>query len=239
MSCSVSGLSCGEDNLVTKAYRALQEVYPKLGAVSVHLTKRVPMGAGLGGGSANAAAMLLGLKKLFALPISISRLAKLSAKLGADIPFFIHNYNQAIGLGIGDVLKPRLSRVKIWFVLMASDKGLSTPEVYRNLPKPLPRAVLTKVSRAVTMTCDFLQRRDLARLSQVMHNDLELSAIRLRPSLQTDMNQMHQLGAQVVRMSGSGPTLFAIFAQSQAARSFAKRLREIQPRKKIIVCHTY
>lgn len=239
LQCSNPKLSRGEDNLICRAYRALQKEYPKLGGVCIHLKKEIPIGAGLGGGSGNAAATLLALKSLFRLPISMSRLAKIGAKLGADVPFFIHNINQAIGLGIGDRIHPKPAKRRSWFVLAISDKGLSTPTVYKGLPRPIPAPFLTKVSRAVTMLCDFLEVGDFLRLSQVMENDLEASAFRLRPSLRVLIERLNRLGAPAVRMSGSGPTVFAVFRHSQTAQKFAQKLRKVQPTKKIIVCHTY
>lgn len=239
LTCSNPKLSLGEDNLITKAYRALQAEYPQLGGVSAHLEKVIPIGAGLGGGSGNAAALLLGLKRLYGLPISLKRLTRIGAKLGADVPFFIHNINQAIGLGIGDRLKPKPLKRRLWFVLAVSDQGLSTPAVYKSLSYPPKGPSLTKVSRAVTMLCDFLEGRNSQQLSQALENDLEAAAFLLRPSLRVLIERLKKLGAPAVRMSGSGPTVFAIFYNSRTAQNFAQKLRKVQLAKKVLVCHSF
>jgi 4-diphosphocytidyl-2-C-methyl-D-erythritol kinase len=239
MKCSNPALSTGETNLVTKAYRLLQQEIPGLGGVSVSLTKKVPMGGGLGGGSSNAAFFLLGMKKLYRLKISQKRLIGLGAKLGADIPFFMLNMNQAIGLGIGDRLKNRPGKTRHTFILAASGHGLSTRRVYQNLSGKTPSAALTKVSREITMLCAFLEKRNYGRCVEFLKNDLETPAFQLRPSLHAVLEQFQKRGVRLVRMTGSGPTVFAILPHPRDARRIKKALQKDLPKHEILICHSY
>ncbi len=239
LTCSDPRLSTGEDNLITRAWRLLEKRFPRIGGMRVHLTKKIPVGAGLGGGSSNAAAFLRAANRLCRLGLSPKELAVLGRQLGADVPFFIFNINQGIGTERGDKIRPRPVRAKWWFLLLISSRGLSTPKVYQALPRPLPAVFLTKLSRSVTMTCDFLEAKDLLGLSRQLDNDLEKAAFRLRPSLRKQIAQLNNMGIPAVRMSGSGPTLFAVFPQAAPAQKVMRHLRRVLPSKKIILCHSF
>ncbi len=237
--CSNPRLPLGEDNLITKAYRLLQKKYPNLGGVSVYLKKNIPLGAGLGGGSSNAATFLLGMKTLYRLRISKKELLRLGAQLGADVPFFIHQMKQGIGIGRGDRLKNSPTRAKHIFLLAASDEELSTKDVYENLKGKLARASLTKVSREITMLCAFLEKKKYDRIDSLLQNDLEKSAFELRPSLQKVLDRFRQRGIQVVRMTGSGPTVFGVLSHLQEAKRKQKELQQDFPHHKMLVCCSF
>ncbi len=232
-------LSSGEDNLIAKAYRLLEKEVPGLGGVSVRLTKRIPLGAGLGGGSGNAAAFLTGMKKLYSLPISQARLMKLGARLGADVAFFVSGWKQALGEGVGDRLKPMKAGARHWFILIVSAKGLSTPKVYRNLPRKLPAVTLTKIERTVKLLTSFLEQKRYHQAGRILENDLELPAFFLRPSLKQIVTKINRRGLSAVKMTGSGPTVFAIAPDFKQASRFAKILRRDFPAQKVIVCSSY
>lgn len=238
LTCSDRSLDTGENNLITRAYRLLKKYFPKLKGVRVHLTKRIPVGGGLGGGSSNAAAFLLGIKRLYGLKISPNQLIQIGKQLGADIPFFLWEVNQALGLGRGDWVKPGPSKRRWWFLLILDNKGISTKSVYQNLPRKLPAASLTKITRAVRILCTFLNRGDIVQAGKLLQNDLEPSAYHLRPSIQKKVNRFRSLGIQAARMSGSGPTVFAILSSRRKAESLVRKLQRHKPSEKMIVCHT-
>jgi 4-diphosphocytidyl-2-C-methyl-D-erythritol kinase len=238
LTCSNRSLDTGKNNLITRAYRLLKKHFPKLGGVRVHLTKRIPVGGGLGGGSSNAAAFLLGMKRLYGLKISRNQLIQIGKQLGADIPFFLWEVNQALGLGRGDLIKPGPSKRLWWFLLLLDNKGLSTKSVYQKLPRKLPAASLTKIIRAVRILCAFLDRGDIAQAGKLLENDLEPSAYHLRPSIQKKVSRFHSLGIQAARMSGSGPTVFAILSSRRKAENLVRKLQKHKPSEKMIVCHT-
>ncbi len=239
LKCSDPKLPVDETNLIAKAYRMLQGRVKNLGGVEVFLKKQVPIGAGLGGGSGNAAAFLTGMKKLYGLKISTLGLLKLGGRLGADVPFFIHNINEGIGIGKGDRIIPVKTRAKHWFVLVASSRGLSTKEVYKNtIPPPKPLS-LTKVSRAITMLSAFLEKREYDQVGTFLENDLEHSAFRLRPSLQNVIRRIKKQGASLTRMTGSGPTVFSILPDFRSAKRLVKKLRRLLPSKQVLLCHSF
>ena len=232
-------LPVDERNLVTRAYQALRARFPKLGGVSVRLIKRIPVGSGLGGGSSNAAAFLLGMKRLYRLRMTRKEWLALAEKLGADVPFFLLGVNQAIAKGIGERLYPRPSKRKHAFILLLSKQGLSTKKVYEALSKRLPAVSLTKVSRAATMLSDFLDRKDYGQAARLLHNDLESAAFRLKPAIAKKIARLAHCGVSTARMSGSGPTVFGILSQEQAAELAQKAGSPGLGREKIVICRTF
>ena len=201
-------------------------------------SQRIPIGAGLGGGSSNAATFLLGMKKLYRLKISRRELLALGKKLGADVPFFLYNVNQAIGSGRGDRIRPRPSKARQWFILVLSSKGLATKKVYGSLAFVRPADSLTKINRAATLLCTFLEGKNFDSIPRLLANDLEPPAFRLRPSLRSLVTHFEKRGVLAARMTGSGPTVFAIFSQLREAKRLALPLQRAFPAQKIIICHT-
>ncbi len=239
LKCPGVRLSTGEDNLITCAYRLLQEKFPRLGGVRVRLVKKIPLGGGLGGGSSNAACFLLAMKKLYRLKLSAGTLERLGRRLGADVPFFLRNVNQAVGTGRGDRIRVRLSGRRHYFVLVLDKQGLSTKKVYQNMPRRLPSRSLTKAGHAVRILCTFLDRGDIKQAAACLHNDLETAAFRLRPSIQKTIENLAKGQCRTARMSGSGPTVFAILGTRKEAAGLAARLRHLQSSKRVVVCHSF
>lgn len=239
LKCSNPNLACDETNLITKAYRLLKQFVPDLPGVSVKLIKKIPLAAGLGGGSGNAATFLLGMNKLYQLKLSRKKLVQVGKKLGADVAFFLYEVNQALGLELGDKIKPWPVKKGLNFILVISDKGLSTKMVYQNLPKKLPSVSLTKEMSTVRILRKLLDRKDFKQTSQFLINDLESVAISLRPSIQKTIRRLKQVGLNYVRMSGSGPTVFAILSDRKQAGDFCRRLRRIGPGLRVISCQTF
>lgn len=245
LKCSDLRLACGEENLITRTYRELQKEVPGLGGVGVFLHKKIPMGGGLGGGSGNAAAFLLGMKRLYRLKISTQRLVRIGARLGADVAFFVLNTSQAIGRGVGDILQPVPCRRKQYFVLALSSQGLATRTVYEALQtakggRPLfeKHANLTSVSSAIKMLCRLIDKGQLGQAAAFLRNDLESAAVRMRPEIGRVIRKMQAAGASAVAMSGSGPTVFAVENSLKNARRLAARMRKIDRSRKYVLCHT-
>lgn len=232
-------LTAGEENIITKAYRLLQREFPGLGGVQVHLTKNIPLAAGLGGGSGNAATFLLGMKKLYKLRISQSKLLKVGGQLGADVPFFLSNINQALGLGYGDKIVPLQSRRKYWFVLAVSGGELSTRRVYQSLPKSLPRLNLTKEKRTVKLIRDLLNRGSTEKLTNALENDLEKAALLLKPSLSAVIAKFQNLNVPKSMVSGSGPTVFAILKNKREADRVIREFKISRESKYAVLTHTW
>ena len=233
------GLETGEGNLIAKAYRLLQKEFPGLGGVSVRLTKRIPMGAGLGGGSSNAAYFLLGMKNLFRLRISPKKLSILGKKLGADVPFFLLEARQALAWGIGEKLQNAPQKPCLWFLLLVTDQGLNTKKVYQTLAwSGRPRS-LTKEKRIARILRSFLERKKIREASAFAQNDLGAPAFRLMPAIPKALSALQDLGAPLALMSGSGATVFAVFSSRKEVLDLSKRLKEVPFPFRKVICHSY
>ena len=225
------GLETGEGSLITKAYRSLQKKFPELGGVSVRLEKKIPLGAGLGGGSSNAAHFLLGMKKLFRLRISRKELFKIGKTLGADVPFFLMDTSNAVAWGIGDKMRSLL--------LLVTDKGLKTKKVYQNLRVRKKPVSLTKEKRVAIILSSFFGTKRIREAAGLAENDLESSAFVLRPSISRAVKALRSAGASFALMSGSGPTVFAVLENREKAEALRRRsqARSLPYRK--LICHTF
>lgn len=236
---NVAALETGEGNLITKAYRALQKRFPDLGGVSVRLTKRIPMGGGLGGGSSNAATFLLGMKKLFRLNISQSRLLALGKKLGADVPFFLLDTREAMAWGIGEKMRKLSPKTRLWFLLLLSGQGLNTKNVYQNLDVGRRPLSLTKEKRVAIILRSLFDTKRIREAARLARNDLEPSAFKLRPSILQSIQALKTAGAPLVLMSGSGATVFAVFSSRQEAEKLFKRAARLPASYRKVICHSF
>lgn len=202
-----------EQNLCVKAYRLLQQRFPDLPAVKMHLEKQVPFGAGLGGGSSDGAHALLMLRKLFELPVTDEELEAMAAKMGADCAFFcrcatMYNTNKNNGQlaaqyceGVGHELEFHPLSLKGKFLIVVKPPfGVSTKEAYSNV-KPM---------KPVTDLCVLLNK-PVEEWKDCIKNDFEESVFPLHPELQKVKAGLYQHGAIYASMSGSGSALFGIF----------------------------
>jgi len=214
LTCPDSDLPVNQDNLIIRAARSIFSCTGYAKGVSITLFKKIPLAAGLGGGSSDAATTLLTLNELCSLGLKKSELMKLGAKLGADVPFFIFG-NTALASGIGDKLKAVNNLPLINMVLMKPTFSLSTKMVYENLNLRLTKkAINYSIPR-------FFEIGDIIR---EMQNDLETVSLPLHPELADIKEMLMQQGALGAMMSGSGPTVFGIFTDEISARKAAAAL---------------
>ena len=208
LNCPGSDLPTSEDNLVFRAAQSIFAYANYPSGMEIKLTKKIPLAAGLGGGSSDAATTLMALNKICSLNLKKNELMKLGAKIGADVPFFIFG-NNALASGIGDKLKALQNLPKINLVLIKPQFELSTKMVYENLNLRLTRG---KNNYSIPR---FLTLGDIIR---ELHNDLESVSLKMHPEL-TDLKQMLlRHGALGALMSGSGPTVFGIFRDGKEAK---------------------
>ncbi len=236
---NITNLPTGSGNLIWKAFYLLQKSHPFRGGVLVNLKKQIPVGAGLGGGSSNAASFLLGVKKLYRLKISNKKLRKIGSKLGADVNFFLTESGQSIGTGIGDQLRPLSSGKRLWFVVVTFPKLLSTAKVYRlyGLRHSNPR-FLTKENRVVKLAYCF-RTGNLHEMQPFLENDLQAASVKLYAPIGRALQLFDELGVRTRAMSGSGPTVFAVVGSRARAEKLAKQVRaRLRPYKKIFISHT-
>ena len=200
-----------EDNLIVKCYRAMAAKYPQIGAVSVRFKKNIPFGAGLGGGSSDAAHMALALNELFSLGLSKVQLAEEVRPLGADCPFFIYNV-PCYAEGIGDILTPiDLDLKGTRIVLIKPEEGVSTKEAYSGItPKGKGPDVLGALGKL----------GGLGNLDQFT-NDFEATVFPHHPIIADIKKHLLDAGAYYASMSGSGSTVFGLFKNDPEGRTNA------------------
>ncbi|MBI3000067.1 MAG: 4-(cytidine 5'-diphospho)-2-C-methyl-D-erythritol kinase [Deltaproteobacteria bacterium] len=206
----------GRRNLAYQAASLLLRKKRVEGPVHIRIRKRIPVGAGLGGGSSDAAATLLGLNRLFRLRCTRTELSALAASLGADVPFFIYR-RPARAQGIGERLRPRASIPRLWIVILYPGFPVSTRWVYQNLPLKL-----TKSIENTSISASWKSPKELAHF---LVNDLEKVAICRYPQIGFLKQRLIEEGAVGALMTGSGSSVFGIFSTGQNARSALRHLR--------------
>jgi 4-diphosphocytidyl-2-C-methyl-D-erythritol kinase len=219
-------LPTDDRNLAVRAARELLRAAGPPGAgVAIRLRKRIPAGGGLGGGSSNAATVLLGLVRLFGLDPAPEELLRIARGLGADVPFFLHG-GTALGTGRGDRIEPLPDppAEALALLLVTPPFGMSTPEVFAALgagtePRPA-RGPLARPGAG---------REAVSLLDLVGENDLEEPALRLRPELGEVYTALESSGAIRIRLSGSGSTLYAVFGNPEAQLAAERALPSLLP----------
>lgn len=223
LTCSNPHLPCNEHNLAYRAAQLLAEAAPGQG-VHIHLEKRIPWRAGLGGGSSDAAAVLRGLNRLWGLNWPWHQLVPLAQTLGADVPFFLRG-GTAIGRGRGDELELLTVRPELSLILIQPPFGLATPDVYScwQSIKAAPAGSLEDLLSA-------LGNSDSETLGRLLYNDLEVPAFQLAPQLAEVKQRLSQAGLPCL-LSGSGACLFAVVprVQNVPAIGWLQRIRRLLP----------
>lgn len=194
-----------EDNLILKCYRRMQARYPQIGNVAIRFTKRIPFGAGLGGGSSDAAHTAIALNELFELGLTREQLAAEVAPLGADCAFFIYN-TPCLAEGIGELLTPvpfTLSGFRL--VMIKPDIHVSTREAYQGVLTNSQQPTLADLVR------EGLTPIDLSRHADIICNDFERTVFPAHPELEAIKKRLLDAGAYYAAMSGSGSTIYALF----------------------------
>ena len=213
LSLSVDGapLSQGEDNLVLKAAKALQQHTGCMPGAHIRLQKHIPMGAGLGGGSADCAAALKGLNDLWQLGLSTKTLLDIGVKLGADVPFCTLGTPMR-AQGIGEILSPVPCKRTFPLVLLQPCEGLSTKEIFAAYHAENPKG------GNVDMVIKALENGDLALMEQSSVNMLEAVSVKKKPELQQAKDALYRCSAAFARMTGSGSVVFGAFETAQQAK---------------------
>jgi 4-diphosphocytidyl-2-C-methyl-D-erythritol kinase len=212
--CAGLELPPGQDNIAARAARRLLELSGRSDGVEIDIRKEIPVAAGLGGGSSNAATVLMGLNEMLDLGLSKKQLMTEGVVLGADVPFFIFE-ETAWATGIGDVLEKSGGLPSVWYVLVNPGLAVSTAWVYGNLRLTSPRDDL-KIPRF---------SRTVEDLVSHLHNDLEQVTVGRFPPIGEIKKRLVKLGAHGALMSGSGSTVFGVFADREAASAAADSLR--------------
>jgi 4-diphosphocytidyl-2-C-methyl-D-erythritol kinase len=225
LSCSEKSLPIDSRNLAFRAAESFLEAANISGGVEIHLEKKIPLAAGLGGGSGNAATTLLALNELFGQPLTPEGLYEIAAPLGSDVPFFLQN-KPALATGRGEKIQPLEGFPALCgkaFLLIHPGFGISTPWAYKNLAR-FPAALNGKKERAVKLI-SFLQTADLETAAKKFYNSLEAPVLDKFPILELFQEFLRQNGAFISLMSGSGSTTFAIAENVSFAESLAEKFK--------------
>lgn len=212
------GFPTGEDNLVVKAARLLAKTTGYRGGARIDVLKRIPAESGMGGGSSDAAATLVGLNRLWRTELDFDALDRLAAQLGSDVNFFVRSPRMAICRGRGERVEPQLLRRVLHFVVLRPSSGLSTAEVFRAWSPD--RAA----SRHVDPLLNQLEVGAAVSASQEMFNALSGPAARLSPVIADGLRLLHRGSGGPALMTGSGSACFCVCRGARHARQVGRRV---------------
>ena len=225
LTCSEATLPTDGRNLVYRAAELFLKHLAVKDGVKLHLEKHIPLAAGLGGGSGNAAITLLAMNELFGLPASLAELAAMAAQLGSDVPFFLQS-QAAVATGRGEKIEPlgNFSALKDCAVLLIHPGfGISTAWAYQSLAR-FPQALNGTPGRAAKLI-QSLGGSDLLAAGRDFYNSLEAPALEKYPLLVLFQEFLREQGALATLMSGSGSTTFGIFRNLPASEAAAEKVR--------------
>lgn len=225
ISASGEAIPVDSTNLAYQAADLIKRSCSIRSGLKIEIQKNIPVGAGLAGGSSNAASVLLGSAKLFGLKLTKKRLIFYANKLGSDVAFFIFDRKFAVGYGRGGRLRSVLmpKTVKLWHLLFSPHIKVMTKDVYGLLDKE-EKLKLTKKRHDVNILISYLRNKDRRFFNQHIYNRLSetvMKSYRLVSELRSDLLQS---GLEHVHMSGSGPTLFTVFMSRKEAQEALDRL---------------
>jgi|tagenome__1003787_1003787.scaffolds.fasta_scaffold20849161_2 4-diphosphocytidyl-2-C-methyl-D-erythritol kinase len=221
-------------NIVDRAAASLAEHHGRPVGADVRIEKTIPIAGGLAGGSADGAAALVALDRLHGLGTSDDDLLMLAAGLGSDVPFALVG-GSALGEGHGEIVTPVEDGGSWWWVVVPSETGMSTPEVYRHYDVLRPDAPF--VPGPPYEIVGAIASGDVRRLAAALHNDLEQVACELRPELARLIVEGVDAGALRGLVSGSGPTCVFLCESADHARSVAGVLQAADDRRVVLVAH--
>ena len=217
--CTHPGVPKGPKNLAYRAAKFLQNDFAQASGVDITITKRIPVAAGLAGGSSNAAATLLGLNQVWNLGLSLKDMIFYAKQIGADVPFFIYKYKYALGTERGDKLKELKIGQKYWHIVVVSRLKVYSAEVFRAF-----KMKLTKTNDNANILTRALQKGSLANARQFLANDLETAIVHVHPKLLTIKNNISSIINSPVSFSGSGPSIFTLVESEQKAKKLKSLL---------------
>jgi 4-diphosphocytidyl-2-C-methyl-D-erythritol kinase len=209
-------LPLGEENLAHRAAALFIKERELSGGVQIKIIKRIPLAAGLGGGSSDAAAVLKAMNILWRADVPQEELMEMGAKVGMDVPFFIVGKGAIMG-GKGERVIKLLPPLKLWMLLINPGTSLSTKQVYKQGKWGLTK---DRGDNRISMP-----PQDLEKMGTFLHNDLEGPALELMPRIGHIKARLFETEASGVVMTGSGPTVFGLFGEEAEARRAARDLK--------------
>ncbi len=233
LSTNLSYLPVNENNLVYRAGKLLMDEFGIAEGIKVYLNKRIPVAAGMAGGSTDAAAMLYGMNELFELGLSREQLMERGVKIGADVPYCLMR-GTALAEGIGEKLTPLAPMIKCPVLIAKPPISVSTKFVYQNLKLDAD----TKHPGIDRLIKD-IRAQDLGAIAGDMGNVLESVTIPNYPIIAQIKEQMMASGAINAMMSGSGPTVFGLFEEEETAQAAYQKMKESGLAKQVYLTTIY
>lgn len=230
---NLSFLPVNENNLIYKAAKLLMDEFSITDGVSVKLDKRIPVAAGMAGGSTDAAAMLIGVNRLFSLGLTKRQLMERGVQIGADVPYCIMR-GTALAEGIGEALSPLPPMVKCPVLIAKPSISVSTKFVYQNL-----KLDDTTIHPDIDRLIDDIKAKNLHDIAAHMGNVLETVTIPNYPVIDEIKKHMLSNGAVGAMMSGSGPTVFGLFDDEDTAKKAYKAMRSSHLARKVYLTSVY
>lgn len=230
---NLSFLPVNENNLIYKAAKLLMDEFSITDGVSVKLDKRIPVAAGMAGGSTDAAAMLIGVNRLFSLGLTKRQLMERGVQIGADVPYCIMR-GTALAEGIGEELSPLPPMVKCPVLIAKPSISVSTKFVYQNL-----KLDDTTIHPDIDRLIDDIKAKNLHDIAAHMGNVLETVTIPNYPVIDEIKKHMLSNGAVGVMMSGSGPTVFGLFDDEDTAKKAYKAMRSSHLARQVYLTSVY
>ena len=230
---NLSFLPVNENNLIYKAAKLLMDEFSITDGVSVKLDKRIPVAAGVAGGSTDAAAMLIGVNRLFSLGLTKRQLMERGVQIGADVPYCIMR-GTALAEGIGEALSPLPPMVKCPVLIAKPSISVSTKFVYQNL-----KLDDTTIHPDIDRLIDDIKAKNLHDIAAHMGNVLETVTIPNYPVIDEIKKHMLSNGAVGAMMSGSGPTVFGLFDDEDTAKKAYKAMRSSHLARQVYLTSVY
>ena len=226
ITCDHPGVPVNGSNLCFKAAKLLQDEFGIEKGLDIGISKRIPVGAGLGGGSSNAASVLTGLNKLWKLNLSKAKLVKLASNLGSDVAFFVYDAHFAVANGRGEKIRvlDKLNKVRLWHILIVPKIHVSTPLIYSKFDQ---FSGLTKTASNVKILTSILVRSHLISNPGLLFNSLEQVTLKLYPEVRRVKKTLKAFGLENVLMSGSGGAVFGIVSSGEKAAALVKRIKRV------------
>lgn len=228
-----SSIPKGSSNLAYKAAKLLQESFKTDKGVEITIKKRIPVSSGMGGGSSNAATVLIGLNRLWKLNLTRKELLEYAKIIGADVGFFIYDTAFALGVERGDEIKSlsALKGLKFRHIIVVPRIKVSTPLIYGKWDElygsnTVKTDRLTNAGYNVNILSSALKKKDFSLISKTLFNGLEPASFEIYPEIKTIKETLADFGIKPILMSGSGPTVFGFVSSGREVLSLCRRLKK-------------
>lgn len=226
--CNHPRVPTGPRNLVYKVAAMLKSDFALSRGVDIRINKRIPVAAGLAGGSSNAAAVLLGLNRLWRLALSHTQLLTYAKKVGSDVPFFLYGSSWAVGTDRGDRIRKVNLPIKLWHVLVVPKAPVYTAKVFGALSlkaEGAPNLKLTKKWSDVNILIRALRNNDIFKAGRLLSNDLESAILDVSPNIVHLRDKLRNYNTLGAAFSGSGPSIYSLVKTKKEAKKLSSDLK--------------